>query len=126
MMDYRSMRSIAVMLAMSLVVQGPPLESETNDESEVDTGAEEAADDLEQLADDLADKGHYYEAVGLYEQAYELVPDRHGLAYKIGLTSYMHHYCGTAEEYLTHFVDNGQLLLYAKELEHAREILYKI
>jgi hypothetical protein len=58
-------------------------------------------------AERLAGDGNWEAAVVLYEQAYYLVPGKHGFAHKVGIASWKVHNCDKAYEYLTHFVTYG-------------------
>jgi hypothetical protein len=58
-------------------------------------------------AERLAKEGNWEAAVVLYEQAYYLVPGKHGFAHKVGIASWEVKNCDKAYEYLTHFVTYG-------------------
>lgn len=58
-------------------------------------------------AERLAGEGNWEAAVVLYEQAYYLVPGKHGFAHKVGIASWQVKDCDRAYEYLTHFVTYG-------------------
>jgi hypothetical protein len=58
-------------------------------------------------AERLAADGNWEAAVVLYEQAYYLVPGKHGFAHKVGIASWQVKNCDKAYEYLTHFVTYG-------------------
>lgn len=58
-------------------------------------------------AERLAGEGNWEAAVVLYEQAYYLVPGKHGFAHKVGIASWQVKNCDKAYEYLTHFVTYG-------------------
>jgi hypothetical protein len=129
-MDHPSMRTLATLLVAALVVQGPPLEAETEEESSVElepTWEEaEKADEFVELAEDFEEAGDQYTAFNLYVQAYNLAPNRYGLAYKIGSLAFAAERCDTAKQYLNRFLEHGDLQLYAKELDHTRQMLYEI
>jgi hypothetical protein len=133
MMDHPSMRSIATLLVTALVMQGPPLGAETKEPEgessvELEPTWEEAekADEFVELAEDFEEAGDHDTAFGLYVQAYNLAPNRYGLAYKIGSLAFAAKRCDTAEQYLNRFLEHGELLLYAKELKLARDMLYEL
>jgi hypothetical protein len=58
-------------------------------------------------AERLAGDGNWEAAVVLYEQAYYLVPGKHGFAHKVGIAAWKVKNCDKAYEYLTHFVTYG-------------------
>lgn len=68
-------------------------------------------------AERLAKEGNWEAAVVLYEQAYYLVPGKHGFAHKVGIASWQVKNCDKAYEYLTHFVTYG-----ASEPKNAEKI----
>lgn len=116
------------MLITALVVQGPPIDEEPA-EQEVDAAEEvraERAAAHEEFGDELEYHGRYSSALEQYEDAYALVPDRHILSYKIGMVAWRLGRCTQAKEYLSYFLDHGELLLYAQELNRARELLQTI
>lgn len=49
----------------------------------------------------------WQEAADKYEQAYHLVPGKHGFAYKVGYAAYNADDCARADEYLSHFNTYG-------------------
>jgi hypothetical protein len=59
---------------------------------------------LYQEAEGLAASGQWPEAVVKYEQAYYLVPDKHGFALKIGEAAFEAGDCTKAERYARHFI----------------------
>ncbi|MCA9686520.1 MAG: hypothetical protein KC457_30410, partial [Myxococcales bacterium] len=63
----------------------------------------EKAKELYGQAEGLAADQKWGEAMVLYEQAYYLVPGKHGFALKVGIAAYNAQNCDKAFEYLTHF-----------------------
>lgn len=58
-------------------------------------------------AEELASKGHHAEAIPLYEEAYQLVPGKHGFAYKVGISAFKVGDCAKAKEYFNHLITYG-------------------
>jgi hypothetical protein len=78
-------------------------------------------------AERLAGDGNWEAAVVLYEQAYYLVPGKHGFAHKVGIASWKVKNCDKAYEYLTHFVTYGASEpKNASKIEEANGILAEI
>lgn len=107
---------VALLLSLSLpgvaFAQVPPPpkgpaqpEPEPEPEPELSDEEKEAkAKDLYIKAEGLAAEGNWAEAVPLYEQAYYLVPGKHGFAYKVGIATWKIDDCDKTKEYLTHLV----------------------
>ena len=68
-------------------------------------------------AEELAREGEWILAVIAYEQAYYLVPGKHGFAHKVGYAAFAAGDCDKANAYLKHF------LLYADPDEHESRIV---
>jgi hypothetical protein len=78
-------------------------------------------------AERLAKDGNWEAAVVLYEQAYYLVPGKHGFAHKVGIASWEVKNCDKAYEYLTHFVTYGAAeAKNADKIKEAQGILSEI
>lgn len=69
----------------------------------------ELAKELFGQAEELAASDQMVKATGLYEQAYHLVPGKHGFAYKVGLAAYLSdpRDCTRADDYLKHYLTHG-------------------
>lgn len=78
-------------------------------------------------AEELVAQGNHADAVPLYEEAYQLVPGKHGFAYKVGVSAYEVGDCAKAKEYFNHLVTYGsdQEKL-ADKVAEAKGILGKI
>lgn len=77
-------------------------------------------------AERLAKDGNWEAAVVLYEQAYYLVPGKHGFAHKVGIASWKVNNCDKAYEYLTHFVTYAEADKMADKIKEAKGILGEI
>jgi hypothetical protein len=64
--------------------------------------------------------------VPLYEEAYYLVPGKHGFAYKVGLAAWNARDCNKANEYLKHFIKYGDEAKNADKFAEAKQILGEI
>jgi len=87
---------------------------------------EEKAKNLYLTAEGLAADGNWADAVPLYEQAYYLVPGKHGFAHKVGIATWKVDNCDKAKEYLTHFVTYAEGEKYAEKVAEAQAILVQI
>src|SRR5690606_6037106 len=58
-------------------------------------------------AEDMSKQGRWAEAVPLYEEAYYLVPGKHGFAHKVGVAAFNAGDCDKANTYLKHFLQYG-------------------
>ena len=67
----------------------------------------ERAKNLYLEAEDLALAGKHMEALPLYEEAYNLVPGKHGFAYKVGVSAYKVGDCIKAKQFFEHLVTYG-------------------
>jgi tetratricopeptide (TPR) repeat protein len=77
-------------------------------------------------AEALAAAGHWAAAVPLYEEAYYLVPGKHGFAYKVGEAAFAAGDCDKADVYLRHFLTYGDPDKNADKLARAKAILAEI
>jgi hypothetical protein len=143
--QYTTMRSIlrvpvALALTLSLpnvalagtLVQVPPPPSgpaETTPQPQeqlTEEQKEDKAKDLYMQAEGLAADGKWTEAVVLYEQAYYLVPGKHGFAFKVGVAAWNARDCNKANEYLKHFIKYGDESKNADKFAEAKQILGEI
>ena len=111
-----------------LSVQTPPAEgdAEAQPEPEVDPEAEEQAKSLYTQAEKLAKKKKWAEAAKLYEEAYYLVPGKHGFAHKVGVAAFRAKDCDKALSYMLHFLSYAVDEQYEDKRAEAREILTKM
>ncbi|NVB38541.1 hypothetical protein G6O69_11930 [Pseudenhygromyxa sp. WMMC2535] len=86
----------------------------------------EKAKELYIAAEGLAAEENWIAAVPLYEQAYQLVPGKHGFALKVGIAAYKIDDCDKAYDYLTHFVTYGDPEKYGDKIEEANGMLADI
>lgn len=70
--------------------------------------ANERAKALFEHAEAEAAAGAWEDAMLAYEDAYFLVPEKVGFAYKVGKSAFEARRCGVAEEYLSHFMRYGE------------------
>lgn len=79
-------------------------------------------------AEGLAANGDMTSATPLYEQAYNLVPGKHGFAYKVGLSAYgsTPRDCVKADEYLRHYIRYGDAAKHPDWMDEAKRILGEI
>jgi hypothetical protein len=87
---------------------------------------EEKAKHLYIEAEGLAAEGDWAKAVPLYEQAYYLVPGKHGFAHKVGIATWQIGNCDKTKEYLTHFVTYAEGDKYEEKIAEAQAILDEI
>lgn len=78
-------------------------------------------------AEDLVAEGKDAEAIPFYEEAYRLVPGKHGFAFKVGVAAHKTGDCAKAKEYFDHLITYGsdQQKL-AGKIKEAKKILAKI
>ena len=77
-------------------------------------------------AEGLFNAGRYAESVPLYEEAYYLVPGKHGFAYKVGIAAWNASDCDKANTYLKHFLQYGDPEKYADKINESKQILGEI
>jgi hypothetical protein len=87
---------------------------------------EEKAKKLYIEAEGLAAEDRWAEAVPLYEQAYYLVPGKHGFAHKVGIATWKINNCDKTKEYLTHFVTYADPGKFGEKIAEAQAILDEI
>jgi hypothetical protein len=99
----------------------PPPTQELTEEQK-----DEKAKELYMQAEGLAAEGKWVEAVPLYEEAYYLVPGKHGFAYKVGVAAWNARDCNKANEYLKHFIKYGDESKNADKFAESKQILGEI
>lgn len=77
-------------------------------------------------AEDMSKQGRWAEAVPLYEEAYYLVPGKHGFAHKVGVAAFNAGDCDKANTYLKHFLQYGDPEKQGDKFEEAKQILGEI
>ena len=77
-------------------------------------------------AEGLAAQGNWTDAVPLYEEAYYLVPGKHGFAHKVGVAAWNVKDCNKANDYLKHFLTYGDEEKDADKFAEAKQILGEI
>jgi hypothetical protein len=77
-------------------------------------------------AEELSKQGRWAESVPLYEEAYYLVPGKHGFAHKVGVAAFNAGDCNKANTYLKHFIQYGDPEKAADKFEEAKQILGEI
>ena len=92
-------------------------------EPEIDEAKLEEAKVLYGKAEKLAKKKKWKEAEALYEQAYYLVPGKHGFAHKVGVAAHKAKDCEKAVEYMVHFLQYALDEKFEDRRAEAREIL---
>lgn len=70
-----------------------------------------------------ADAGNWQEAMNKYEQAYILVPSKHGFAHKVGIAAYNAGVCEKTVEYLVHFIHYADHEKHGDKVEESRKVL---
>lgn len=88
--------------------------------------ATEKARGLYEQAEGLAAEEKWAEAVEPYEDAYFLVPEKVGFAYKVGKAAFEARRCNKAEEYLGHFMRYGDAEKHAELQRDAEQLLNRI
>lgn len=86
----------------------------------------ERAKEIYKQAEELAAQGKWAEATPLYEEAYYLVPGKHGFAHKVGIAAWNAGDCTKADIYLKHFLQYGDPEKMADKIEEAKMILGEI
>jgi hypothetical protein len=77
-------------------------------------------------AEALAAAGDWVAALPLYEEAYYLVPGKHGFAHKVGVAAFAAGDCDKANAYLRHFLRYGDPDKNADKFAEAESILGEI
>ena len=68
------------------------------------------------------DEEKWKEAELKYEQAYHLVPGKHGFAYKVGTSAHKAGDCERAKMYLDHFITYADAEKHADRLKSAKKL----
>lgn len=120
--------------------EGPPAPEEFAPPEEDPAETPTAVDPYEGMSDEEREakaKELYVEAEGLakskdwenaelkYEEAYYLVPGKHGFAFKVGTAAFEAGHCQKAEQYLNHFKTYADPKKQAARLDEAKKILGK-
>ena len=98
-----------------------PADSELSEDEKM-----EKAKGLYIEAERLAGEENWEAAVVLYEQAYYLVPGKHGFAHKVGIAAWKVNNCDKAFEYLTHFLQYADREKQGDKISEAEGILAEI
>jgi hypothetical protein len=77
-------------------------------------------------AEGLANQGRWVDAVPFYEEAYYLVPGKHGFAHKVGVAAWNAGDCDKANSYLKHFLQYGDPEKQGDKFDEAKQILGEI
>lgn len=77
-------------------------------------------------AERLAAEDNWDAAVILYEQAYYLVPGKHGFAHKVGIAAWKVHDCDKAYQYMTHFIEYADAEKQGDKIGEAQQILDEV
>lgn len=136
------MRSMRVPVALLLTLTIPNLAfAQVGVGSRVATFAQAPAPASEDLTDEqkkeraktiyieaerLAAEGKWKAAVKLYEEAYYLVPGKHGFAHKVGVAAWEGGDCNKANNYLRHFLKYGDDAKHGDKIDEAKQILGEI
>lgn len=86
----------------------------------------ERAKGLYMEAEGAFEAGDYVTATQKYEEAYYLVPGKHGFAFKVGVAAWNAGDCVKADEYLRHFTTYAEGEKHAEKLEEAKKIMGEI
>ncbi|PRQ09103.1 hypothetical protein [Enhygromyxa salina] len=77
-------------------------------------------------AERLAKRGKWAEAADHYEQAYFLVPGKHGFAHKVAVAAYEAGDCDRAQDYLLHFLTYADNDKHVDELDEAQRMIEEL
>jgi tetratricopeptide (TPR) repeat protein len=83
----------------------------------------EEAKELFKMAEELAASEDWAGALPLYEQAYQLMPGKHGFALKVGDAAQKVGDCAKAMQYYDHFVKYAETDKYASDIRRAKKAL---
>jgi hypothetical protein len=84
------------------------------------------ARDLYSAAEAAYAAGDYVTATQKYEEAYYLVPGKHGFAYKVGLSAWAAGDCVKADEYMRHYTTYGDDGKHPEWIDEAKRIMGEI
>jgi hypothetical protein len=79
------------------------------------------AKELFTMAEELADKEDWAGALPLYEQAYQLMPGKHGFALKVGDAAMKVGDCAKAMQYYDHFAKYAEPDKYGSDIRRAKK-----
>lgn len=130
--------ALALILSMPSVafaqVPPPPTEAAPKVDESISGGSENMTEEQKTEraktkfaeAEALAAQEKWTEAVPLYEEAYYLVPGKHGFAHKVGIAAWKSGDCNKADIYLKHFITYGDPEKQADKIAEAKTILGEI
>jgi hypothetical protein len=127
------MKNISITLCVTLFssqafaqVPPPPPVAEPAELSEEEKSAK--ARDLYVEAEGLSENGDWTAAVELYDQAYHLLPGKHGFAYKVGIAAWnaTPRDCNRADDYLKHYARYGDANKHPDWMEEAKRIIGEV
>ncbi|PRP95670.1 hypothetical protein ENSA5_38030 [Enhygromyxa salina] len=124
-----SIASLVCLARPSVGLARPPLAAAlapAGDEQLSERGKLRKAKKLYVEAEELAAEGEWSQAADLYEQAYYLVPAKHGFAYKVAIAAYAAGDCDRAQAYLIHFLSYGDRDRHRDQLDEAQRMLEEI
>lgn len=110
-------------LGLGLATASVAVRADAQEPSEEDVAK---ARDLYSEAEELAKAGEWQKAADAYEQAYYLVPGKHGFAYKVGTAAWEAGDCERAEQYLSHYRTYGAQDKHPDYMAEADRILNEI
>jgi hypothetical protein len=112
------------------VTQPQPQPTETQPQPQPTEMTEDQKTELAKVkfmeAEELSKQGRWAESVPLYEEAYYLVPGKHGFAHKVGVAAFQAGDCNKANTYLKHFLQYGDPEKNGDKFEEAKQILGEI
>lgn len=103
----------------------PPAPTTSNPEMSEEERLEQAKELYMQAEGKYAEED-WAAAVDLYEQAYNLVPGKHGFALKVGLTAEKAGDCAKAQTFLQHFINYATEDKYADDRKQAEDALGRV
>jgi tetratricopeptide (TPR) repeat protein len=78
-------------------------------------------------AEKLAEDGSWLAAMAKYEEAYQLVPEKHGFAYKVANAAYQGGDCPKAKQFFEHFIEkDGKNPKQADKVAESKKALAEI
>jgi tetratricopeptide (TPR) repeat protein len=83
----------------------------------------EEAKELFKMAEELAATEDWAGALPLYEQAYQLMPGKHGLALKVGDAAMKVGDCPKAVQYYDHFAKYAESDKYASDIRRVKKVV---
>src|SRR5690606_18278320 len=82
-----------------------------------------AIEQLKAEARGLAAAGDHAKAIAVYQQAYQLAPGDHGIAYAIAMSAQKTGRCSLMRQYLEHFVQYADPTVYPNKIDKASRTL---